>query len=313
MAWTPCPSPRTERFYTPSSTLSDLELFQTARSSRSPTRFFIPASSFGDETSQTTPIPCVQPEWGAGADAEANHHTPGAEFLEPEDEYQTPGAQLDRTPRVTSSTPSTEALSQLPTSSPPRLESSQSRLDSQIDAPSQAVDLPSQQTSERGHETSDRLLSDNLVPSDHQEASELAASMSDLDHHQGLELELGLEPARHLIGEEEPQDIELDIVLPPRIPLVPHPPYAGDVPSPIKGFHLSSDGGLQALTARARALDLAGISGPIGVQCFSGSPRRHAHARMEEEEVAAFRESVPERRWWTLHSNHTTNLASADE
>lgn len=89
-------------------------------------------------------------------------------------------------------------------------------------------------------------------------------------------------------------------------------PYIGDVPSPIKGYHLSSDGGLQALANR-----VGHFKHPIAVQHFCGSPRRNRSHRLSYDDIQAFRSTLEQRgvstRHWCVHASHTTNLASSNK
>jgi hypothetical protein len=200
------------------------------------------------------------------------HSDRGHASDEDEGEEATPRAS-PQTPYSFSPTPSTQVLSRLPTTSPPLGATSSipshSHFESQLDASRSEL-----------HPTSEQL-------SDHLPSGPLTDVATDLP-------DLDLESS--------------DESLPPSpLLLRPAPPFPRDVPAPIKGFHVSSDGGLQALTARAAALR------PISnaVQCFTGSPRRQRIPTYADDEVRAFR--VGDKRWWTVHANHTTNLASADE
>jgi hypothetical protein len=81
---------------------------------------------------------------------------------------------------------------------------------------------------------------------------------------------------------------------------------------PIKGFHLSSDGGIAQLAMRYSALRKA-VSGPLGVQHFVGSPKCGTHHALTNEEVSPFRAIVGSHaRTWTVHASHATNLVSAN-
>lgn len=87
-----------------------------------------------------------------------------------------------------------------------------------------------------------------------------------------------------------------------------------DVPAPIKGFHIASDGGIPSAAQRYLSLvKLLESPDPIGVQFFYGSPRQ-APAPPREADVAEFRDLLEGKdlRHWTMHGSHTTNLASTD-
>lgn len=286
---TPCPSPRVERFYTPSSRLT-LTLSPTT-----PTRFFTPEEPSSAAVSELlrSPRPLStalhEDEVGLGQEV-------GQEYATPEQigqEVVSPGTSRP-TSQPRSATPSTVVLEPLPTSSPQRAEASHldSRLDSQLDRPSEP------------HATSERL-SDHVLRTD---------GRSDHPQTEGIDGALDLPDFDYLSPSEEDEEDELDFDLDTSTRPTLTSAYPTDLPAPIKGFHVSSDGGLAALAARARSL--RSVPGPVGVQCFTGSPRRHKHLRVEEDEVRDFRRGTggrEGRRWWTVHANHTTNLASADE
>ncbi|GMK58902.1 hypothetical protein CspeluHIS016_0603440 [Cutaneotrichosporon spelunceum] len=282
---TPCPSPRIERFYTPASTFSTptsppetasrtpgTERFYTPTTTASPTPFYTPASHPHSPT--PPPLALEMPSSIAVSDVlrvweEEMGETPDRPASEIEREEET-------TPRASqadySPTPSTQILSRFPTSSPPFDPTSQlpSHLESQP-GPSTEPDPTSERLSER-------------LPS----GAPQTEAFTDLPVFSDPES----------LPSPSPSPLLHDA----------RPTFTPDVPGPIKGFHVSSDGGLPALTSRASSLLSSGTA--HGIQCFTGSPRRHRIPAYGDDEVRAFRQM--DRRWWTLHANHTTNLASAD-
>jgi hypothetical protein len=85
-----------------------------------------------------------------------------------------------------------------------------------------------------------------------------------------------------------------------------------DVPRPVKGFHLSSDGGLDKMLDRYRFLREQ-VVGPVGVQYFVGSPKGGVRPRLEKHHVRGVRALLEGRmEYWTVHASHATNLVSAD-
>lgn len=128
--------------------------------------------------------------------------------------------------------------------------------------------------------------------------------------------------------EDSGSDIEThtdDDELPERLPLYQtegvegRPPASHldqslfDAPEPIKGFHVSSDGGLAAVAKRFAEI-LRAVSGKSGAQTFVGSPRRHPR-EVNPDHIASFLEYMDGAPLdhWTLHGSHITNLASPDE
>lgn len=123
-------------------------------------------------------------------------------------------------------------------------------------------------------------------------------------------------------------DIDMD-ELPPSQPPKPRRVYeplpASRLlgPRPIKGFHLSSDGGFQALTERYDELcnlERAGIAN-LGVQMFMGSPRRmptkaERYRLMNTVEASEFKHRLDVHRHTaqcTVHASHATNFAASNE
>lgn len=95
------------------------------------------------------------------------------------------------------------------------------------------------------------------------------------------------------------------------------PNTAPDLPAqrPIKGFHVSSDGGLTLLASRVLQISRL-TAGPVAIQHFCGSPRRNRMHRVDHDDARMFR-AILDRgevstRYWCTHASHTTNLASGD-
>lgn len=91
---------------------------------------------------------------------------------------------------------------------------------------------------------------------------------------------------------------------------IPDVPF--DVPAPIRGYHISSDGGIVELARRyLRLKESLAWPNDIGVQFFYGNPRKAPTiVRVKEIEDFAGKLQGTDFKHWTLHGSHATNLAS---